>query len=103
MKYIKTFEEVQTGSKHDYSNMNLSVLPELPKGLIKLFCDNNQLSVLPELPKGLTYLNCRHNQLPYNNLTEYKQWIIDNEKLIDKYGWIEAHKISNKMKKYNIL
>jgi len=41
----------------------LTVLPELPDGLIELHCASNQLTVLPELPDGLSYLNCSSNPL----------------------------------------
>jgi hypothetical protein len=57
-------ECIRTGStKLDLSNLNLTVLPELPDTLTRLYCENNQLTVLPELPDTLTYLKCENNQL----------------------------------------
>jgi len=41
----------------------LTSLPELPSGLKTIDCGYNQLSALPELPSSLRYLNCRNNQL----------------------------------------
>ena len=46
------------------SNLDLEVLPELPKGLRILYCHNNNLKSLPDpLPNNLTTLNCSNNKL----------------------------------------
>jgi hypothetical protein len=81
MKYIKTYEQ---------------------KVITKLNLSDKGLTSLPELPDSLEQLGCSENNLPYNNLKEYKEWVINNKKLIDEYGWIKAHEISCKMKKYNL-
>jgi len=47
----------------NWSQNQLTVLPELPSGLKYLNCTGNQLTVLPELPPGLKTLNCSQNQL----------------------------------------
>ena len=45
------------------SNMGLTRLPELPRGVKVLLCDRNYLTELPVLPRGLKVLVCDHNQL----------------------------------------
>ena len=45
------------------SNVNLTHLPELPEGLIFLYCRNNKLTSLPKLPENLIYLDCSDNKL----------------------------------------
>ena len=121
MKYIKTFEQTlitklnlsdkgltslpelpDSLKELSCSKNNLTTLPELPDSLEKLDCWNNNLTSLPELPDSLKELYCSENNLPYNNLDEYKEWVINNKKLIDEYGWIKAHEIFYKMKKYNL-
>ena len=64
------YYEKKTGKKWDEnatvldcSNNQLSVLPELPRGLKKLYCSDNKLTVLPELPLMLELLDCSANQL----------------------------------------
>ena len=84
------------------SKNNLTSLPELPETLKELYCSNNKLTELPELPKSLKILFCSNNNLPYNNLDEYKEWVKNNQELIKNYGWIKAHEIFYKMKKYNL-
>jgi len=64
MKYLKTyklFESVVT--ELDYSGEDREFLPELPKSLKILVCDNNQLKSLPKLPESLEILHCEDNQL----------------------------------------
>ena len=73
-------------------NNYLTSLPELPNTLEFLLCYNNNLTSLPELPKSLTTLICENNNLPYNNLDEYKEWILDPE----------AFKMKKDLLKYNI-
>ena len=49
----------------DLSRLGLTELPDLPVGLTKLYCHNNQLTTLPEtLPASLTTLYCYSNNLP---------------------------------------
>lgn len=43
----------------------LDVLPELPKGLKKIYCDYNDLEYLPKLPDGLFELSCATNKIKY--------------------------------------
>lgn len=47
----------------DYSNQNLTVLPEIPEGTEFLNCSNNQLTHLPKLPSTLKTLYCASNLL----------------------------------------
>lgn len=42
---------------------NITYLPELPKTLIKLYCQENQIEKLPELPTSLSTLECHNNKL----------------------------------------
>ena len=42
---------------------NLTSIPELPRKLIDLFCDDNQITLLPALPKSLHILECNDNLL----------------------------------------
>jgi len=42
---------------------NLTILPQLPSGLVKLDCSMNQLSALPTLPSSLEELSCAVNKL----------------------------------------
>jgi E3 ubiquitin-protein ligase SspH2 len=73
MKYLKRYNEqinieryLSSGGKTlNLSYLNLTELPELPKGLEKLYCDNNNLNQLPELPEGLKYLFCNNNKLTH--------------------------------------
>jgi Leucine-rich repeat (LRR) protein len=44
-------------------NNKLTILPELPNTLIKLYCWFNQLTTLPKLPDTLIRLNCFNNLL----------------------------------------
>ena len=82
MKYLKTYNENQlikdnlsnNGKTLNLFNLNLTKLPELPKGLKYLYCGNNKLTKLPEIPKGLRELYCHDNQLPYDNLEKYWEW-----------------------------
>lgn len=46
------------------SDCNISELPkELPKGLNRLFCNNNKISKIPKLPETLTFLECDYNNI----------------------------------------
>lgn len=45
------------------NNNRLTVLPTLPKGLVKLDCSYNNLTILQTLPNSLTLLDCNHNKL----------------------------------------
>ncbi len=42
---------------------NLTSLPPLPLGLLRLDCGSNKLTSLPPLPDGLLYLDCQNNNL----------------------------------------
>ena len=102
MKYLKTYNENKLIKDHlsvdgktlNLNNLSLTELPELPKGLERLYCGNNQLTKLPELPPTLEYLYCYNNQLtelpelppilkylycdnnqlPYDDLEGYWKW-----------------------------
>jgi len=80
MKYLKTYNRMineisvnenqlikqhlsSDGKSLNIGNLNLTELPELPEGLERLYCTNNQLTKLPKLPKGLERLYCDNNQL----------------------------------------
>jgi len=59
------------------------VLPNLPFGLIDLYCNNNELQGLPNLPNSLAHLCCYNNKLTFlpklpNNL---QNLICSNNKL----------------------
>ena len=83
MKYIKTYEQKnfdinkylsKDGKTLNLNDLDLTELPELPKGLKLLSCRKNNLYELPELPGTLKYLNCEGNDLPYKNLEGYWEW-----------------------------
>lgn len=45
----------------DVSVNQLTSLPPLPRGLLKLTCERNRLSSLPPCPEGLLVLSCGYN------------------------------------------
>lgn len=49
----------------DVSVENLTSLSELPDGLLKFDCSNNELKLLPTLPSTLKTLNCAYNDLTF--------------------------------------
>ena len=72
MKYIKTYEQnnidinyylFNNNTKLNLSDLKLTELPELPKDIIHLDCDNNNLTELPELPETLESFYCDINNL----------------------------------------
>ena len=60
----KDFHKIKDGvEKINAFSANLTFLPELPKSLMNLYCDNNKLKSLPELPENLERLICYKNEL----------------------------------------
>lgn len=60
-----TLPELPKGLTHLYCNNNyLTTLPELPPTLTHLYCSYNNIVTLPELPKSLIELSCYGNPLP---------------------------------------
>lgn len=67
-KLISSLEGIQyfKGLLHLFCNDNqLVIIPFLPKNLNYFLCSNNNLTVLPELPSSLEYLNCNNNHLQF--------------------------------------
>ena len=62
----------------DFSNKNLTVLPDLPDSLQTLYCSYNQLTILPDLTqcKDLQYLKVRGN-----NFSDEMNEILFNDNL----------------------
>jgi Leucine-rich repeat (LRR) protein len=60
---IATGVKWETITKLDLSYNQLTTLPPLPRGLLKLWCHYNQLTTLPPLPQGLLEVWCSSNQL----------------------------------------
>jgi len=64
MKYLKSFENFsENNTIYNCFNNNLTILPELPSSLVKLYCFQNKLTSLPELPNSLVNLWCNSNKL----------------------------------------
>lgn len=90
--------------KLKFVKCNITYLPELPKTLIKLYCQENQIEKLPELPSSLSTLECHNNKLTElpelpsnlihlscssNNLTALPTLPEELERLICEYNKIE--------------
>ena len=70
MKYIKTYELYKYDDSLNITSIDLykkglKVLPELPKTLISLECNQNFLKELPKLPNKLEHINCTDNEIQY--------------------------------------
>jgi Leucine-rich repeat (LRR) protein len=62
-KYLQYIKESKEVIRLNYSDQELTELPELPNSLQSLWCDDNKLTSLPKLPNSLQKLNCSFNQL----------------------------------------
>ena len=63
MKTLKTYNQLFENKGLDFSNQDLTSLPELSDSLEKLYCNDNKLTSLPELPDSLKELYCHNNEL----------------------------------------
>lgn len=57
----------------DCSHNSIRKIHSLPKSIKILYCDFNELTYISNLPKNIEHINCGFNKLEYIDITEHKK------------------------------